>query len=518
MLKIDNNKTVKLGDLPHRRRWTMTALTRLPTELASKFLLTWVDLEDIGHLDSALCNKTERAGYLSLISNASFVISKRFEPREGNAGGILVRSFTSWFLLRGVAVTHISVNAAWVANPGHSRNYLHLHRGHIRNVTVEMDSSLPFEFEAALKEICEHCPHVAKLDTGRGVTISAVTLSHIAHHWPQLTHLAIQVDGIGDGDEFVSVCVECQSLIELTLWTAPPAPALTKALQVCSVQLQKFTAFAPLKPSDYRSLAQRCPLLREVDIPHSKLDDAGLEALAANCVHLEVLKLEKNTKVTNKGLVAVARNRALTTLCLDGCPNITDAGLQAVAQNCPLLERVDLSHSSAVTDATLIAVGQTSHHLRELSLRAVSVTHAGLQAVAVGCPQLQVMRAPECDVGRAVEAVARGCTQLRVLASPHADVPAAAVRALAECCPLLTTAELWGEEIGDAEIAALVAGCPLLTRLYVCGTSATEKGLSAIREHCKHLAEVEVDESMYPDGAYDQSYFSSAVAVEVHSW
>jgi hypothetical protein len=496
----------------------MTALTRLPMELASKFLLTWVDLDDIGHLDSALCNKTERADYLSLISNTSFVISKGFEPREGNAGGILVRSFTSWFLLRGVAVTHVSVNAAWVANRGQSLNYLHLHRHHVRNVTVEMDSSLPFEFEAALKEICEQCPNVAKLDTGKGATVSAVTFSHIAHHWPQLTHLAIQVDGVGDGDEFVSLCVERQSLVELTLWTAPPAPALTKALQVCSAELQKFTAFAPLKLSDYRSLAQRCPLLREVDVPHSKLDDAGLEAVGANCVHLEVLKLEKNAKVTNKGLVAVARNRALTTLCLNGCPNITDAGLRAVAQNCPLLERVDLSHSAAVTDATLLALGQTCHHLRELSLRAVSVTHVGLLAVAAGCPQLRMVRAPECDVGRAVEAVARGCPRLRVLASPHADVPAAAVRALAECCPLLTTVELWGEEIGDAEITALVKGCPLLTRLYVCGTSATEKALATIRDQCKHLAEVEVDESMYPDGVYDKGYFSSAVAVEVHSW
>jgi hypothetical protein len=496
----------------------MTAPTQLPLELASKILLMWVDLEDIGHLDSALCNKTERASYLSLVSNASFVISRSFTPHEGNAGGIRVRSFTSWFLLRGVAVTNVSVNAAWVANQGQSRNYIHLHRRHVRNVTVEMDSSLPFEFDAALKEISEHCPNVAKLDTGRGVTISAVTLSHITHHWPQLTHLAIQVDGVDDGDEFVSVCVECQSLVELTLWAVPPAPALTKALQVCSAELQKFTAFAPLKPSDYRSLAQRCPLLREVDVPHSKLDDAGLEALGANCVHLEVLKIEKNAKVTNKGLLAVARNRALTTLRLNGCPIITDAGLQAVAQSCPLLERVDLSHSSAVTDASLIAIGQTCHHLRELSLRAVPVTHAGLRAVAAGCPQLQVMRAPECDVGRGVEAVARGCPQLRVLASPHADVPAAAVRALAERCPLLTTVELWGEEIGDAEIAALVKGCPLLTRLYVCGTSATENALATIRDHCKHLAEVEVDESMYPGGVYDKGYFSSAVAVEVHSW
>jgi hypothetical protein len=496
----------------------MTALTQLPMELASKFLLMWVDLEDIAHLDSAVCNKTERASYLSLVSNASFVISKSSEPRDGNAGGIRVRSFTSWFLLRGVAVTNVSVNAAWVANRGQSRNYLHLHGRHVRNVTVEMDYSLPFDSETALKEICEHCPNVAKIDTGRGVIIAAVTFSHIAHHWPHLTHLAIQADGIGDGDEFVSVCVACQSLVELTLWTAPPAPALTKALQVCSTELQKFTAFAPLKPSDYRNLTQRCPLLREVDVPHSKLDDAGLEALGANCVHLEVLKIEKNAKVTNKGLLAVARNRALTTLCLNGCPHITDAGLQAVAQNCPLLERVDLSHSAAVTDATLSAIGQTCHHLRELSLRAVSVTHAGLQAVAAGCPQLQAMRAPECDVGRAVEAVARGCTQLRVLVSPHADVPAAAARALAEGCPLLTTAELWGEEIGDAEIAALVKGCPLLTRLYVCGTSATETALATIRDHCKHLAEVEVDESMYPGGVYDKGYFSSAVAVEVHSW
>jgi hypothetical protein len=53
---------------------------------------------------------------------------------------------------------------------------------------------------------------------------------------------------------------------------------------------------------------------------------------------------------------------------------------------------------------------------------------------------------------------------------------------------------------GDEEITALVRGCPKLKRLNITGTRVSKLELRAIRDHCRRLEWLYVDEAMYPDG------------------
>jgi hypothetical protein len=109
------------------------------------------------------------------------------------------------------------------------------------------------------------------------------------------------------------------------------------------------------------------------------------------------------------GIIAVvARNRALTSLNLIYNCNVTDRGMEAVTANCPLLESIHLASCNQLTDATLIAIGQHCHNLRQLNINDTSFTHVGLEAVARGCPLLENLSASR---GHKLEfaTIARGC-------------------------------------------------------------------------------------------------------------
>jgi hypothetical protein len=273
--------------------------------------------------------------------------------------------------------------------------------------------------------------------------------------------------------------------------------------------------YSPLEHTDLIStIASHCAQLRNLYTCFG-LTDHDLAALGAGCPHLTTVEM-MDAEVTDDGIQKVARNGALRTLCVEGCVELTDEGLQAVVAFCPLLESVDLSACDELTDATLIAIGQHCPNLRELNIVETDVTDEGLQAIAAGCPLLETLNASQCDVGPAIEDIARGCPNLRVLIVTGVEVTAEAVQALAECCPRLEELGLCRcEEIGDEEITTLVRGCLNLTKLSITRTAVTELGLCAIREHCTQLTRIALQEEMYPNGVRDDSFFPAGVEVAV---
>jgi hypothetical protein len=353
-------------------------------------------------------------------------------------------------------------------------------------------------------------PNVTVFECRRPVGTAAYTA--VANNWRQLTHLT--VEDVVLGSDFISVGKNCQSLIELNIWGLW-VPQLRSFFQKCSPVLRSINARVPLKPSDYIAIASRCHLLRKLEGPTDLMDDTALIALGSGCPLLGALDLMYNRTVTDAGLVAFARNGALTTLWVDTCDRPTDQGFRAVAQCSPLLQYVGFNNC-AVTDVTLIALGRHCPHLRILHVNDTSVTDEGLAAIAAGCPLLEEVSAWGCDeVGPAIEAIARGCPRLRILAASEADIPAAAVLARAECCPLLEEVGVCGVEIGDEEISALVSGCPALGKLLITGTSVTLEGLRVIREHCKILKEIELDADMFPGEDYE--FFPPDVVVGINA-
>jgi hypothetical protein len=495
----------------------MHLLLDLPEALVTAALKLWVDFMGLGRLDSAMCNKSTRANILSLMRENNCHTVQQYDPSHGGENLERADQFLSWVMQRDINVARLVVTVAFVN--GRARvAYLKRHGKHIQHVTLRLGKNVTSNCAEIVLDLCRYCPGVLMFESY--LSLPATVQTAIAAHWKQLTHLTMVDEYREMGEALVSIGKNCQALMELTLTGGSTEGHFSAFLRCCSARLQNITIFAQPQPDDYLTIASRLPLLRTLSVHTDDMDDASLIALAAGCPLFSTLDLENSANVTDVGIAAVARNRALTALWIDNCDNPTDESLRIAAENCPLLEDVYIGWGVHFTDAALIALGQHCRNLRILNVSNLRITHVGIGAVAAGCPLLEDLSVVWCrEIGSAIEAIARGCPCLRKLDMTGVEqVPIQTVLALAECCPLLEDVSLCDyTDIDDEKITALVRGCPLLTSLDISNTHVTDIGMNAIRDNCSNLMEITLDERFR--GAHELvAFFPPTVKVTYVTW
>lgn len=120
-----------------------------------------------------------------------------------------------------------------------------------------------------------------------------------------------------------------------------------------------------------------CPNLHHLDLSGlNEIADAGLLQLFESCnPGLVKVNISDCLNLTDEVVISLAKlhGETLELLNLDGCQMITDASLAALAQNCPLLNDLDISKCS-ITDAGVFALSSgVNHNLQVLSLSGCSM-------------------------------------------------------------------------------------------------------------------------------------------------
>ncbi|XP_052198463.1 EIN3-binding F-box protein 1-like [Diospyros lotus] len=120
-------------------------------------------------------------------------------------------------------------------------------------------------------------------------------------------------------------------------------------------------------------LAKLCPQLRQLDLSGlCGINDAGLLPLVESCeAGLVKVNLSGCLNVTDEVVSAIARlhGGTLEVLNLDGCYKLTDQSMVAVAENCLVLNDLDVSKCS-ITDLGIIALC----HGEQLTLQVLSLS------------------------------------------------------------------------------------------------------------------------------------------------
>lgn len=119
-----------------------------------------------------------------------------------------------------------------------------------------------------------------------------------------------------------------------------------------------------------------CPQLHHLDLSGlCGITDTGLLPLLECCEGLAKVNLSECSNLTDEVVLALARlhGSTLELLNLDGCPKISDATLDALADSCPLLNDLDVSRCS-ITDAGVAALSRgVQSNLQVLSLSGCSM-------------------------------------------------------------------------------------------------------------------------------------------------
>jgi len=198
-----------------------------------------------------------------------------------------------------------------------------------------------------------------------------------------------------------------------------------------------------------------------------QVTDTGVQTIANSCPNLTTIYLY-DTQLSDVGLKALAESvcgNKLTTLILGGeivALRITDIGMRYIASSCPNLKTICIS-DTGVRDQGLMAL-------------APLMTQQGI----VGCPNLTHINLNDTlvmDIGVTTFATRLGAG-LESIYLANTQISDPSVQAIGNNCPNLKKIWLATRPITDVGVQALARGCPLLEDLDlgVC-QSVTDTGL-----------------------------------------
>ncbi|GBG72413.1 hypothetical protein CBR_g11992 [Chara braunii] len=227
-------------------------------------------------------------------------------------------------------------------------------------------------------------------------------------------------------------------------------------------------------------VAKGCPSLTRLDISGTSITDSGLEMIAGKLSKLEHLIITQSGRVTDEGVVAVARKGRLKTLVVGmlppGPPRVAmnDACMSGLAL-CGSLESLELDSCADMTDEGLATVARGCGKLKHLTLRSCdNVGAAGLSVVGDCCSGLEKLKLYGCSRvnDEALGCIAR-CKSLRSLEIDSTEDSAtdAGLFAIATGCPRLVRVQVgYNNKFGDDGISAFLSQCKFLEELHCAGS------------------------------------------------
>ncbi|KAI4330267.1 hypothetical protein MLD38_028567 [Melastoma candidum] len=169
-------------------------------------------------------------------------------------------------------------------------------------------------------------------------------------------------------------------------------------------------------------------------------DDIICDVARANNQKLSEIHLEK-IQISDVGISSMSRCKGIESLFLVKIPECTNSGISQVVEGCRGLRKIHLDgwRINRIGDDALVAISSHSERLQELVLIGVNATSVGLGAVSSRCKQLERLAFCGSDtIGDDVLAcVASKCSGLRKLCIKNCPVSDTGIEALALGCPNL---------------------------------------------------------------------------------
>jgi hypothetical protein len=420
-------------------------LLSLPEALARVIFVVWFDLKHVASLDSAICCRDLRIQFARLVYGQSTTYYMDFSlPLES------FKDLLRWAISRGALFDDLCLCERTTSTEESMlllETFLATSGSAIHLVCVSFESSsFSVAFQKAFLLVAKLCPNVT-------------------HFHGECRHLGLQWN-----EHLVPLNSACWRLKSLLLdGMKLSEQSLAEALRHC----------ISLKYLEVRTEDQAIPV--EVAIPSLKslkscsrcMSDAVLIAIGRRCVNLKTLLIFES----------------LTHFTSDY--TVTNNGVRAILQGCPLLRETDVTRAAGVTadvrlqlmkrcTTTKLFPGcwpdmendllqellKVSPHVTELSFGGCEwLTDATLTVCAQHCPQLRELTLWECP-----HVTAEGMRALVIKLG--GTLRSIAIR----LCP----------QLGDEVVLAVAEHCPLLEHFYP-PTTVSDAAVAKLKGRCVNL-------------------------------
>lgn len=227
------------------------------------------------------------------------------------------------------------------------------------------------------------------------------------------------------------------------------------------------------------------------------LTDVSLEAVGFHCISLETLSI-RSEFINNKGLLSIVKGCSLLKSLKLHCQNITDEVFQAVGSFCLSLELLSLRGCEKLTDKSLFAIGKGCKRLKSLSLDyCQTLSDLGLDSIAVGCVELTCLEVLSCyntGIG-GLKSIAKACIRLSKLVVRHDMLQQIDYDGLSESAISWKYLQSlhWNccSSIGDEALCVMTRWCRNLKKLDIsyC-TGVGDEGIISVSRNCKFLTDL----------------------------
>nr|XP_012602722.1 F-box/LRR-repeat protein 13 isoform X4 [Microcebus murinus] len=164
-------------------------------------------------------------------------------------------------------------------------------------------------------------------------------------------------------------------------------------------------------------LSDRCPNLHYLSLRNLEhLTYLGIEHII---YILPLVSVDlSGTDISNEGLMTLSRHKKLKELSLSECYRITDVGIQGFCKNSLILELLDVSYCTQLSDDIINTLSIYCDKLTYLNIAGCpKITDSAIEMLSAKCHYLHILDISGCVLltDKSLEDLQIGCRQLRIL-------------------------------------------------------------------------------------------------------
>jgi len=258
-------------------------------------------------------------------------------------------------------------------------------------------SSCPVVDGTGLGAVADMCHHMIKLNVSKCPTIECWAIKKLFYECTLLEEVIVE-DMAKVGDEEIRVLAQnCPNLVSLYAADCPYISDASVQIisQMCPdldlIDLSRSDMMYRISDLSLLALGQKSQSLRTLRLRGcDHLSDVGLTWLSEGCKVLEELDLAGCNKITDAGLRSLGtRCHALRTVNISHAKIVTDIGISSLSKGCPELRHVTVHGVFLLSDPRLAAPKKGA------KLEAWQ-TVIGIAALAENCPWMEKLDLSAC--------------------------------------------------------------------------------------------------------------------------
>jgi F-box and leucine-rich repeat protein 2/20 len=358
--------------------------------------------------------------------------------------------------------------------------------------------------DESIRVIGLSCQGLLTLDLQECYNLSDICLSAIAETCTSLQSITFSGQKMFTADGLIAIGLGCRELLTIKIRACYRVSdtGYSGFFQGQGTSLlQSICIYARFTDLSLIAIGLACPALINIELKvigyDRKITDNGVSAITQGCPLLQSINLQEFDEITDASIIAIGFGcPRLLTLQVKDCNRITDIGMCALAQGCPLLQVLNFGRRTL--DPFSKRNNQELYYDLSIKRNRFHITDIGIRAIAQGCPSIRSI----VVVKRAVSVIDHliplgiGCRELLTVDLDEcSNVTDAGVRAMVQNCSLLQSISLQKcGGITDATLSTIGLGCCRLQKIHISNCiQITDIGVCSLARGCPLLRSITLD-------------------------